>query len=201
MSGKSTSIDVTVQVTGLSCEERKALFDRNQRLAEWAAKRYSNQAVFHPASPLPADDLRQAARIGLWRACMAWDPAMSSKLSTFAVRCMMNEMHRVYRRESPRPYVHLDVVADVLPDLSPSPEAEAVQRDGGNVVEIREAARRILRKAKRNGAEWTAADVAEMLSRGMTQSEIAAKLGVTRQRIGQVVEMIRRELYRAESEG
>ena len=203
MSGKSTSIDVTVQVTGLSCEERKALFDRNQRLAEWAAKRYgAREGTYLQYRRMLADDLRQAARIGLWRASLGWSPNMGSKFTSYAVQCMVNEMHRTCSREASHSnHVSLDNFSEVLPDPSPSPEAEVVRQDPGNVVSIREAARRVLRKVKRGGAEWTAADVADMLSRGMNQSQVAAVLGVSRQRIGQIVEMLRQEIAKAESAG
>jgi len=170
----------------LSQKERKALFDRNIRLAEWCARRYGQGQLSH-------DDRRQAARIGLWKACMSWS-SDGAALSTYALRCIYNEIRLACARERVREYADVDLLVDVLEDTSmPTPEQVLAQREQAVLGEALSVANRVPHRVKRA----TAADIVTMMGEGRLQSEIAQALGVSRQRIGQVVADVRAEYSRA----
>jgi RNA polymerase sporulation-specific sigma factor len=45
------------------------------------------------------EDIQQIARLGLWKACLAFDADRGMQFSTLAYRCMQNEVLQHFRRE------------------------------------------------------------------------------------------------------
>lgn len=74
-------------------EIRARLILHNQTLASWHARKMSS---YH----LHADDLEQAAMIGIMRAIDLFDPDKGFKFSTYANVWMRHEIQEFYRRES-----------------------------------------------------------------------------------------------------
>lgn len=72
--------------------EPEQLFEQNQRLA------YS---VIWKIAPNFAndEDLKQEALLGLWKACLTWDPK-KSQFSTYSVRCIRNQIYMYFRKQS-----------------------------------------------------------------------------------------------------
>lgn len=180
------------------------MFADNIRLVHWVARR-CRYGYGHGV--LSYEDRIQAARIGLWKAILHHDPT-KAKLSTFAVRVMINEILHTGEDERaipqpPTAYVRYDnapmLVEDILSvvaDHHPNPEQELLAREESAILV--EKATRVVRQRKRKGATWTASDVAAMISEGHRPAQVARILGVSRERIRQVVAAIR---VAAEEEG
>ena len=70
------------------------LFHDNLRLAYHFGNRWAQRL----AGVLEPDDVLQLAMLGLWQACLAWDPDRG-QLSTLASACIRNECLRAAYRE------------------------------------------------------------------------------------------------------
>lgn len=47
-----------------------------------------------------SEDIQQIAYVGLWRACQSFDETKNKKFSTFAYRCMLNEVLKFLKEEN-----------------------------------------------------------------------------------------------------
>ena len=73
-------------------EERYKLFEENQDLGYHFLHKYYPVYATNP-------DLQQVVMMGLWKACLSYDPNRGLKLSTFAYRCMRNELLMFLRKD------------------------------------------------------------------------------------------------------
>lgn len=48
------------------------------------------------------EDVRQEAMLGLWRACLTWDPK-KSKFSTYSTKCIINHIYLYFRHQKKNP--------------------------------------------------------------------------------------------------
>jgi RNA polymerase sporulation-specific sigma factor len=71
-------------------DEQERLVTQNLRLAGFFAQKYAGSGI-------EIDDLYSIACVGLCKAALAFDPARS-KFSTYASRCMTNELNMALRR-------------------------------------------------------------------------------------------------------
>lgn len=73
--------------------EPEELFEKNQKLV------YS---ILWRKFPTFAkdEDIRQEAMLGLWKACLSWDPS-KSKFSTYSTRCILNQIYMYFRKQAP----------------------------------------------------------------------------------------------------
>lgn len=101
--------------------DAEQLFHKNINLAYY---------ILHKHYTLSAqdEDLKQEALLGLWKACMTFDPS-KAQFSTYAIRCILNQINMYYRKESNKPLtVSLNApvgedgltMEDVLEDPCPS---------------------------------------------------------------------------------
>lgn len=176
----------TIRLDQLTAEQREALFHDNIKLAEYIAKRYGQ-------GRLPHDDRRQAARIGLMKAARKWDPTLSEQFSPYAAVAVRREIDRVSCRE---------VISAMMTDIDglaacadgPDPEQELLNAQQEQELEriAAEQHRELVdaaapRKRAWRGHVWSPREVVEMYAKGTPQARIALALGVSRQRIGQIV--------------
>ncbi len=75
--------------------EATALFLENEGLAVWFANKYTALAG---AWSFDFDDLKQEASIGLWYACLTFDPSKGVKLSVHATQEMRAQVQEFFRR-------------------------------------------------------------------------------------------------------
>lgn len=191
-------------VIRLTTAQRLALFEDNEKLAEWATSHYFK--LFGHQSRLSADEFRQAARIGLMKASRNWDPNRGTAFSAYAEAAMRNEIQRTDQlegsieiRDDDNNVVRLafrdiDELATVMPDtniLGPEQELLSAEQEKMLLDMINASG---ARKRAWRGHVWNPSEVAERLMQGDTQASIAAALGVSRQRIGQIVDSIRRRM-------
>lgn len=157
-------------------------------LIHWVAHRFGCGALPH------LDDRLQAARIGLWRALATYDPTRA-RFGTHAVHLMVNEIWATAQREHGiRTVLPIEELRSVLADHQPTPEEQLMYQEES--ARLCEYAACVPRKRARNGATWTASDVAELVSKGFRPASIARMLGVSRERIRQVLQAIHDECAR-----
>ena len=73
--------------------EPEELFEQNQKLVH---------SILWRKFPAYArdEDIRQEAMLGLWKACLSWDPSRS-KFSTYSTRCILNQVYMYFRKQAP----------------------------------------------------------------------------------------------------
>lgn len=118
----TTSLSTLCGVDGMQKTEPKALFEENQKLA------YSTLWKYYPGYATD-EDMKQEALLGLWKACITFDPG-KSQFSTYAVTCIMNQIRMTLRDNSKQPpTVSLEAslagvdgltIGDTLEELAPS---------------------------------------------------------------------------------
>lgn len=184
------------------------LFSDNVRLAETVAQASAWTILSY-------EERRQAALIGLWKACRSYDPTRGSSLAAYA-RPWMNKSIRQAATEKrwlsalgysvlslDQPPGSHPADQDGSPETAtyhelvegngPSPEQEAIAKDCATACT--NAAAAVVRQHEYRGKSFGASDVVSLLARGNTQAEIAKILGVTRQRVNQLVMEIKRKYH------
>lgn len=73
-------------------DDQYILFEKNQDLGYHFLHKYY---PIHATNP----DMQQVVMLGLWKACLKFDPSRGLKLSTFAYRCMRNELLMYLRKD------------------------------------------------------------------------------------------------------
>jgi RNA polymerase sigma factor (sigma-70 family) len=74
----------------------RELFDENQRLVGYCARKWFSRLT----ASVDIDDLMQEGRLGLWRACIKFNPDLGHQFSTFAVPWINGSMSRLIRDQS-----------------------------------------------------------------------------------------------------
>jgi len=151
------------------------LFEENIPLAYWIAHKY-----FHDID----EDGEQCALIGLWKACEHFDPDKNCKLSAYATPFIIKEVSRYYKAENKHKAMSID--------------AELADTDGGRLLDCLKA---------KDDTEFTATtkaaldrlkprerEIAIMKGGGMSDPEIAKIYGISKQRVYQIVRIIRKKL-------
>lgn len=69
---------------------QEELYLANERLAYWVL------AKFYPAFQMD-EDYQQVAKIGLWKACLGYKEDAQIKFSSYASRCILNEICNYFR--------------------------------------------------------------------------------------------------------
>ena len=133
------------------------------------------------------EDLIQSGNLGLWKACLKFDESKGYKFSTFAVRCIKNEMGMFLRKELKHGYYCTDFVIEdekgekvnILDILSDEKEVPFMEEncDTNSIIE----------KLKHS-------EVVKDCLKGYCQSEIAKRQGVTHQKISKIMKDTKKEL-------
>lgn len=143
--------------------EPEQLFEQNQRLA------YS---VIWKIAPNFAndEDLKQEALLGLWKACLTWDPK-KSQFSTYSVRCIRNQVYMYFRKQAPaNKQVSLEAV---LPGLDRLTLADMLEEPIPSIRNERIALKELLL-----GLSPKETQLVQARLDGKTQAEIAESLGI-----------------------
>lgn len=156
-------------------DERAETAAANVALAYWAANKYAG------AVPSLDEEARQSACIdGLCKAAKKWREERGVKFSTFATRCMLNEMIRENQKAG-----HMRVVSlTILIDEGFAPVTH--DRDAGERMD-QDAAMATLTRGERR--LWTLAAV-----EGMSRRKLAEAYGVKPKRIAERLDAIRSKL-------
>ncbi len=146
----------------------------HERLVRWAAHAVQD-------SRLSKDEKIQAARIGLWKAILRYDPTYG-ELDTYAVKVMVNEIRKTAHREQKIPaFRKIDSVE------------ESQVQDGmaeRDYIERWCEAARSLERVYKTRAAWTYGDVLDHLLDGKSMADIGRFYGLSRERVRQIVKEI-----------
>lgn len=166
---------ITLDHTPRQLQEAEALYLKNERLVHFVLSR-----SFY--DKLQDEDTQQIGRIGLWRACLTFVRTGKSKFSTYACKCIKNEILMQVRKNmakkrdmpvpvslnAPVPWIAQDRFASTVGEIvSGSPDVDFVDLD-----ELLAG----LTKGERRAICLTAA--------GFSQKEIAAITGGTPGSVG-----------------
>ena len=177
-------------------EARTILIEHNLRLVVYIAKKFDNTGV-------GVEDLISIGTIGLIKAVDTFDPQKGIRLSSYASRCIENEILMFFRRNSKtRMEVSIDEPLNVdwdgnellLSDILGTDE-DVIYKDIEN-----EAEKKILRRAveRLSERERTIVNLRFGLNapdgREMTQKEVAGHLGISQSYISRLEKRIMKRL-------
>lgn len=172
--------------------EQQALAATCYRLA-WREAGRAARRLAGQGEPLDVDEARSVACVGLVKAAQGFDPARGFQFTTYAVACMRRELQTWLRQEArhrERYRNQLEVVSvhdgrcESVLDLSPweggrAPEDALTEREEQGEV------RALLAAVRERVADWEW-DMLMARARGATLQELAAKRGVSKERIRQI---------------
>lgn len=148
----------------------------NEKLVYFAIQKYFNGFY-------DDEDIHQMGMIGLWKACMLYDETKGIKFSTFAVKCIRNEISMEFRYRSKHPVtISLDNPIDAEDDHDKL-------TFGDQLADLRNPYSEVecdlsIFKDKIN-SEYL--DILQMNLDGMSQVEIAKMRGCTRAAISRII--------------
>ena len=168
-------------------EAKRILISHNLRLVAHIVKKYSN-------STKDADDLISVGAIGLIKAINSYSSGKGTQLSTYAARCIENEILMLFRAQKKhQSTVSLeetlgadtdsgevslsDVVADIEPDVMEQVETNILTEKLINIIKNCLTSREYKILVMRYGIGGTVA---------YTQKEVARKLGISRSYISRL---------------
>lgn len=137
------------------------------------------------------EDVLQAGRIGLWRACAGYDPA-KGKFSTFAVLCVTNEIRRELKNRTKQAWPGGTMSLDEPLYIDDRTGAEVTAADILGVDEDGYLAAEY--DLSFLGDRLSGRDLAiyGMILRGYTAAEAGRTFGITRARASAIVQKARR---------
>lgn len=148
------------------------LYLANERLAYWVL------AKFYPAFQMD-EDYQQVAKIGLWKACLGYKEDAQIKFSSYASRCILNEICN-YFRDGRR------LLRDNYSDISLS----TIVGENGMTLETAlpgdEDVRFIDLKGFWESLTSRERKIVRMLMQGLTNREIGNSIGVSNQRVSEI---------------
>lgn len=120
------------------------------------------------------DDLIQEGMIGLWKACQSFDESRGVAFSAYAFVCIRNEMGSYLRKELYRSSKNVSIDDVIDGEKGPTTYADILKATPKDIAtqELFEEAMDIIK-----GTDC--AEIVQMKLQGMSQVEIARKLGVT----------------------
>ncbi len=168
-------------------EAKKILISHNLRLVAHIVKKYSN-------STKDADDLISVGAIGLIKAINSYSPDKGTQLSTYAARCIENEILMLFRMQKKHQgtisleetlgadndnseVMLADIVADVQPDVMEQVESNILTEKLISLIKDTLSAREYKILVMRYGIGGTVA---------YTQREVAKKMGISRSYISRL---------------
>ena len=148
------------------------LYLANERLAYWVL------AKFYPAFQID-EDYQQIAKIGLWKACLGYKEDAQIKFSSYASRCILNEICNYFRDSGQTSrdgvsFLSLDVQINeddtTLANLIPGDKDVLFIDFNGFWESLTSREKKIV----------------TMLIQGLTNREIGNRMGVSNQRISEI---------------
>lgn len=166
---------------------KKILINHNLRLVAHIVKKYSN-------STKDADDLISVGAIGLIKAINSFSADKGTQLSTYAARCIENEILMLFRAQKKHQgtlsldenlggegddndVMLADVVSDLEPDVMEQVESNILTEKIINLIQSNLTSREYKILVMRYGIGGTVA---------YTQKEVAKKLGISRSYISRL---------------
>lgn len=125
------------------------------------------------------DDLMQCGYIGLWQACNKFDESKGYNFSTFAVRCIKNEMAQFLRKELKHWYYCTDYVI-----TNEEGDKIDILEIFGDEKDIKDAEDKFFID---NALNVKNGHILKMYFNGDTLQQIGDKLGITHQAVSKII--------------
>lgn len=140
------------------------------------------------------EDLIQEGMIGLWKACQTFDVTRGNLFSTYAVKCIKNEMGMFLRKES-RYFSRVESLDAKIDNDGKSTFLETIEAQEEGMTDYEKYVLELaISKAKELGF-W---NIVELRLKGMQQVDIAKQLGIHQvtvsERMNKLYAEVRKEL-------
>ncbi len=168
-------------------DEAVERFLLNEALATFIARRYRTDRTAYLW-----EDLLSTARLGLWKACLTYNEARGTQFSTYAAKCIENEINLFLRRESRAvPTVSFNEIGPVDDEGTASEALTLESRLGSeDPTQVQMAVNTIINELK------SCPILTTCVLEGKTQREVAASLERSQASISRQVSRERRKLRR-----
>lgn len=184
------------------------LFDKNKHLAGVTLFRLLRRPHDVAKSySLDYEDLLQYAYEGLWKACVTYNPELSS-FYTYAISCIrwstldgLNREAKLFKydvnnmpqKEDKYKLVGLDGADDKKEVMS-----DSISLDRNNSTTENEALNRVLTQSLISNLSEREKEIIKLRAQDVTEKDIAKKFGVTQQAINKTIQRIRKRLSQKE---
>lgn len=162
------------------------LYSQNEPLVRWTAKKYYPDFM-------DDEDLMQEGRIGLWRACLAYDEKKGLKFSPVAVSYIQNALRHGYEKLYGRSLGKRRLLWGVQSLYEPIGHDDLLLQDiipGDTDVAFLDISGALSRMSDRDR------EILYLMIGGFSQKEIAKKIGVSERTIYRVLQIAKR-IFRA----
>lgn len=131
------------------------------------------------------EDVRQEAMLGLWRACLTWDPK-KSKFSTYSTRCIINQVYMYFRQQKKSPPEMQISLNTPITDTNRLTLADLLEE---SIPSIRDE--QIILKDLIDSLSPQEFQLVQAKLEGKTQSEIAALMSISQPTCSKLLAKIR----------
>ena len=147
------------------------LYLANEKLAYWML------AKFYPAFQMD-EDYQQVAKIGLWKACLGYKEDAQIKFSSYASRCILNEICNYFRDSG---QTSRDGVSSLSLDVQINDDTTLANLIPGDkdvlFIDFNGFWESLTSREKK---------IVTMLIQGLTNREIGNSIGVSNQRVSEI---------------
>ena len=147
------------------------LYSANEKLAYWML------AKFYPAFQMD-EDYQQVAKIGLWKACLGYKEDAQIKFSSYASRCILNEICNYFRDSG---QTSRDGVSSLSLDVQINDDTTLANLIPGDkdvlFIDFNGFWESLTSREKK---------IVTMLIQGLTNREIGNSIGVSNQRVSEI---------------
>lgn len=162
-------------------EDLEIQYRDNEKLIYYVLNRYFPWYIHD-------EDIEQAARLALWKACLFFDESKGYAFSTYACRLIYNELrHEDYLRRAPARQVPVVSLQERIRDEGRGYTREdriAGQKDVG-FVDLEGMFGGLSERNRRIFLLWVS---------GRTQQEIADTYGISTTRVGEIIRSVRKRV-------
>ncbi len=143
------------------------------------------------------EDIYQVGMIGLWKAVKTFNESKGRKFSTYATRCIRNEIHneiiiKRYMNDTP---MDLDEHSRVKLTIAKDIDDVKVKKYERSTKFDSDVVHKLLFKKHINKLSDKELTIVDMKMKGYTQDEIAEKFGCSRQNIGVMSKKMKEKMY------
>lgn len=159
-------------------EKALKLYEQNEKLVYSSIKRYFPEHYLD-------EDVQQTGRIGLWLACLKWDPEKGA-LSTLADLCIHNEIILYFRKNSRKRTVNLTECVPLFLENTDNELCDYIPGPRNIIIWTGDPIKTLLTKRQ--------IKILRMKVDGLNQYEIGKTLGVSQATVARDIKKIRQVL-------
>ena len=162
-------------------EVSERLFSENVGLAYWYIKKYFSQYFYD-------DDIKQEALFGLWKAAETFKAENEVKFSTYACKCMRNQILMEFRKRKKQTEIELIRLEDCISGNEDLKVCQMVEDSKSGIdascIELMDYIGRLPKKKQKN---------IKLKLEGSNQKEIGQAVGVSQPNCSRILKKIKLE--------